>query len=232
MLTLENIKKTFRNGEIEEEVLKGIDLSLNKGEVTALMGASGSGKSTLLTIAAGLQPSSYGQVIFEGVNIVPMNNERVREIRAKKFGFVFQFSHLVPFLTVEEQLLLMLEVSETKLKKKAQYQEVNKLLQLVEMAHRRSACPSSLSGGENQRIAIARALIHKPIVLFADEPTASLDSKKSKDIMVLIQKLTKELQITTLMVSHDEEMLMYTDRIIKMSDGQILSDQVSSHLAD
>ncbi|UII54852.1 ABC transporter ATP-binding protein [Cytobacillus spongiae] len=232
MLTLENIKKTFRNGEIEEEVLKGIDLSLNKGEVTALMGASGSGKSTLLTIAAGLQPSSYGQVIFEGVNIVPMNNERVREIRAKKFGFVFQFSHLVPFLTVEEQLLLMLEVSETKLKKKAQYQEVNKLLQLVEMEHRRSAYPSSLSGGEKQRIAIARALIHKPIVLFADEPTASLDSKKSKDIMVLIQKLTKELQITTLMVTHDEEMLMYTDRIIKMSDGQILSDQVSSHLAD
>lgn len=222
ILTMDEVRKTFINGEVKEEILKGIHLSLREGEITALMGASGSGKSTLLTIAAGLQPASDGQIIFEGENLNTLNSERVRKIRASKFGFVFQFAHLVPFLTVEEQLMLMLDVSESKLEKREQKKEVNKLLKLVEMDHRRNAYPSSLSGGEKQRVAIARAMVHKPKVLFADEPTASLDSKRSKDIMILIRNLSKTLNLATLMVTHDEEMLSYADRIIKMSDGRIL----------
>ena len=222
ILTIDEVRKTFTNGEVKEEILKGIHLSLREGEITALMGASGSGKSTLLTIAAGLQPASDGQIIFEGENLTTLNSERVRKIRASKFGFVFQFAHLVPFLTVEEQLMLMLDVSESKLKKQEQKKEVNKLLKLVEMDHRRNAYPSSLSGGEKQRVAIARAVVHKPKVLFADEPTASLDSKRSKDIMILIRNLSKTLNLATLMVTHDEEMLSYADHIIKMSDGRIL----------
>lgn len=222
ILTIDEVRKTFINGEVKEEILKGIHLSLREGEITALMGASGSGKSTLLTIAAGLQPASDGQIIFEGENLNTLNSERVRKIRASKFGFVFQFAHLVPFLTVEEQLMLMLDVSESKLEKREQKKEVNKLLKLVEMDHRRNAYPSSLSGGEKQRVAIARAMVHKPKVLFADEPTASLDSKRSKDIMILIRNLSKTLNLATLMVTHDEEMLSYADRIIKMSDGRIL----------
>lgn len=226
LFKIDEVRKTFRNGEIDEEILKGIDLSLNEGEITALVGASGSGKSTLLTIAAGLQPASDGHVIFEGKNMSIMNSEEVRKVRASEFGFVFQFAHLVPFLTVEEQLLLMLDVSESKLKKQEQKNEVNRILKLVGMDHRKMAYPSSLSGGEKQRIAIARAIIHKPKVLFADEPTASLDSQRSKEVMLLIRDLTKTLNITTLMVTHDEEMLAYTDRVIKMSDGVILQDAI------
>ena len=227
LFTINEVKKTFTNGEVKEEILKGINLSLKKGELTALVGASGSGKSTLLTIAAGLQPASNGQVLFEGKNINTMNQEQVRKIRASKFGFVFQSAHLVPFLNVEEQLLLMLKVSESKLTKQAQIREVDKILKLVEMEHRKNAYPSSLSGGEKQRVAIARAIIHKPKVLFADEPTASLDSKRSKAVMSLIRDITKNLDITTLMVTHDEEMLSYADHIIKMSDGVILQNEDS-----
>ena len=222
LFTIDEVRKTFKNGEVEEEILKGINLSLNEGEITALVGASGSGKSTLLTIAAGLQPATDGQVLFEEQNLTTMKTDQVRKLRASKFGFVFQFAHLVPFLTVEEQLLLMLDVAESPLKNNEHKYEVNRLLELVGMEHRKTAYPSSLSGGEKQRVAIARAIIHQPKVLFADEPTASLDSQRSKEIMVLLRTLTKTLNITTLLVTHDEEMLAYTDRIIKMSDGVVL----------
>lgn len=222
LFTIDEVTKTFTNGEVEEQVLKGINLSLHEGEITALVGASGSGKSTILTIAAGLQRASDGQVVFEGKNMADMSQEQIRQIRASEFGFVFQSSHLVPFLTVEEQLLLMLDVSETKMNKRAQKTEVEKILTLVDMLHRKEAYPASLSGGEKQRVAIARAIIHKPKMLFADEPTASLDSKRSKDVMVLIRELTKTLNITTLMVTHDEEMLSYADHVITMKDGLIV----------
>jgi ABC-type lipoprotein export system ATPase subunit len=222
IFTMDNVRKTFTNGEVTEEILKGVNLSLKEGEVTALVGASGSGKSTLLTIAAGLQPATDGEIIFEGKNLAEMNSEQVRKIRASEFGFVFQFAHLVPFLTVEEQLMLMLDVSNSKIKKREQKKEIDKILQLVEMEHRKQAYPASLSGGEKQRVAIARAIIHQPKVLFADEPTASLDSKRSKDVMRLIRNLTKTLNIATLMVTHDEEMLTFADQIVKMSDGVIL----------
>lgn len=220
--TIHDVTKTFTNGEVEEQVLNGINLSLQEGEVTALVGASGSGKSTLLTIAAGLQRASDGQVLFEGNDMITMTQEEIRKIRAKKFGFIFQSSHLVPFLTVEDQLMLMLNVSETKMNKHEQQEEVTKILKLVGMDHRKEAYPASLSGGEKQRVAIARAIIHKPRILFADEPTASLDSKRSRDVMTLIKDLTTTLNITTLLVTHDEEMLPYADHIITMKDGLII----------
>ncbi len=222
IFTIDEVTKTFINGEVEEQVLKGVNLSLNEGKITALVGASGSGKSTILTIAAGLQRASGGEVLFEGKNMTEMSQEDIRQIRASEFGFVFQSSHLVPFLTVEEQLLLMLDVAETKMNKRAQTKEVKKVLTLVDMVHRKDAYPASLSGGEKQRVAIARAIIHKPKILFADEPTASLDSKRSKDVMMLIRELTKTLNITTLMVTHDEDMLTYADQVITMKDGLIV----------
>ena len=225
IFSIEDVRKTFTSGEIEEEILRGINLTVKEGEITALVGASGSGKSTLLTIAAGLQPASNGQVIFDGNNMTTMSSEQVRKIRASNFGFVFQFAHLVPFLTVEEQLILMLDVSESNLSKQSKITEVHNILHLVEMDHRKQAYPSSLSGGEKQRIAIARAIIHKPKVLFADEPTASLDSRKSRDVMLLIQELTKTLNIATLMVTHDEELLSYVDNVIKMSDGMVMQSE-------
>ncbi|ANC78521.1 hemin ABC transporter ATP-binding protein [Fictibacillus phosphorivorans] len=222
IFTIEELRKTFRNGDVKEEVLKGVNLTLKKGEITALVGPSGSGKSTLLTIAAGLQPASDGKLLFDEHNLTSMSAEEMRSIRAKKFGFVFQFAHLVPFLTVEEQLDLMLDVSEVKMTKENRQQEIDFIIERVGLSHRKKAYPASLSGGEKQRVAIARAIIHKPQVLFADEPTASLDSKKSKEIMSLLRDLTKTLSITTLMVTHDEEMLSYVDHVVKMSDGLIV----------
>lgn len=223
VIAINELKKRFTNGEVEEEILKGINLELQPGEITALVGASGSGKSTLLTIAAGLQPSSEGSIVFNGQDITQMNSEEIRKIRAKDFGFVFQSSHLVPFLTVEEQLYLMLEVAEKHLSKLELQKEVRELLMRVGMEHRKNAYPSSLSGGEKQRVAIARAIVHRPQILFADEPTASLDSSKSKEVMKLIRELTTSLSITTLMVTHDVEMLDYVDNIITMKDGFIQS---------
>lgn len=225
LFIIDKVRKTFTNGEVQEEILKGVNLSLKEGELTALVGASGSGKSTLLTIAAGLQPASDGKVLFEGENLTEMNGDQVRKIRARKFGFVFQFAHLVPFFTVEEQLLLMLDVAESKINKTEQKKEIDHILTLVGMNHRKHAYPSTLSGGEKQRVAIARAIIHKPKVLFADEPTASLDSTKSRDVMKLLRDLTKKLNLTTLMVTHDEELLSYADTVIKMSDGKVLHSQ-------
>ena len=223
VIAINELKKRFTNGEVEEEILKGINLELQPGEITALVGASGSGKSTLLTIAAGLQSSSEGSIVFNGQDITQMNSEEIRKIRAKDFGFVFQSSHLVPFLTVEEQLYLMLEVAEKHLSKLELQKEVRELLKKVGMEHRKNAYPSSLSGGEKQRVAIARAIVHRPQILFADEPTASLDSSKSKEVMKLIRELTTSLSITTLMVTHDVEMLDYVDNIITMKDGFIQS---------
>lgn len=215
------IKKTFKTGEVSEEILKGIDLSLAEGEITALVGASGSGKSTLLTIAAGLQSPSSGEIHFNGQDLSAMNQEEIREIRAGSFGFVFQAAHLVPFLTAEEQLLLMLETAESALSKKQRREEAAKILDSVGMGHRKNAYPASMSGGEKQRIAIARAIVHQPKLLFADEPTASLDSIKSHEVMELLRSLTKTLNITTLIVTHDEDMLAYADRIITMKDGRL-----------
>ena len=218
---IDNLIKNFQNGEVEEQVLRGIDLTLNEGEVTALVGASGSGKSTLLTIAAGLQPATEGSVTFNGKNLSTMKQDHIRQIRAEHFGFVFQSSHLVPFLNVEEQLMLMLDVSGSTLTKQEKKEKVGQLLKRVGMAHRKDAYPSSLSGGEKQRIAISRAIIHQPKIVFADEPTASLNSKRSKEVMQLIQDLTRSLHITTLLVTHEEEMLQYADHIITMKDGLI-----------
>ncbi|HEY4622691.1 MAG TPA: ABC transporter ATP-binding protein [Solibacillus sp.] len=224
MFKLQQIKKTFSFGNQEEVILKNVDLALNKGELTALVGASGSGKSTLLTIAAGLQDATDGQIFFNNQDLAKLSAEQMRAIRAQKFGFVFQFSHLVPFLTVEEQLTLMLDVAEKKVNKA----EVTRVLQLVDMEHRRNAYPSSLSGGEKQRVAIARAIIHQPEIIFADEPTASLDSKRTEEIMALLKNLTKELNLTTLLVTHDQEVLHFVDNIVTMQDGEIIQAPVKA----
>lgn len=221
-LVINEVEKSFRNGEVEEQVLRGVNFSLKEGEVTALVGASGSGKSTILTIAAGLQRATDGEILFNGKDMTEMSQEEIRKIRATEFGFIFQSSHLVPFLSVEEQLLLMLQVAEKEMTKREQKKLVKETLEMVDMMHRKDAYPASLSGGEKQRVAVARAIIHRPKILFADEPTASLDSKRSKDVMELIRSLTKDLGITTLVVTHEEEMLAYVDRIIEMKDGKII----------
>ncbi|CAM2756754.1 ABC transporter ATP-binding protein [Salinicoccus roseus] len=221
ILSVDGLEKTFSSANREEKVLKGINLEITKGEITVLTGASGSGKSTLLTIAAGLQKSTAGTIIFQNEALTDMNTRQVRAIRAKKFGFVFQHAHLVPFLTVKEQLELMMDTAELKWSKDRRKEEIRSILDLVDMWGHRDSYPGTLSGGEKQRVAIARAVVHKPEMLFADEPTASLDSKRSMEVMKLLRTLSRERNITVLMVTHEEETLEYADTIVQMKDGVI-----------
>lgn len=150
LLQLENIEKEFKHGNTKEQILKGIDLELNKGELTALVGASGSGKSTLLTIAAGLQNLSGGSITFGGKKLSAMNQEGVREVRAKHFGFVFQHAHLVPFLTVKEQLELMLDTAEAKWSKKARAERIEDALTTVDMWEHKDSYPEIYQAGKNR----------------------------------------------------------------------------------
>lgn len=220
---LENIEKEYTQGGNNEKVLKGVDLVLESESITALIGSSGSGKSTLLTIAAGLQSASKGNIKYGDADLFSMTRNAVRNIRANKFGFIFQHAHLVPFLTVKEQLELMIDVAGIEWSKKERNLKIKNLLETVDMWYQRDRYPENLSGGEKQRTAIARAVIHEPEILFADEPTASLDSKRSEEVMQLIYSLAKDKKITVLMVTHDSEMLSFADRIVEMKDGIIQS---------
>ncbi|CDO04391.1 bacitracin export ATP-binding protein BceA [Oceanobacillus picturae] len=220
-LSINKLVKTFKDGNKEEKILKGIDLELSQGEITALIGASGSGKSTLLTVVAGLQKSTMGKIIFEDKELTEMNPTQLRDVRAKRFGFVFQHAHLVQFLTVQEQLQLMMDTAELNWSKKKREEEIKSVLQAVDMWSHKDSYPDNLSGGEKQRVAIARAIIHQPSMLFADEPTASLDSKRSIEVIELLRSLSKERNHTVLMVTHDTDMLKYADRTVIMKDGVI-----------
>ena len=220
-LQIKELEKSFKIGRNEEKILRNIDLELEEGKITALVGTSGSGKSTLLTIAAGLQKSSEGIIKFGDKDLTDMSSSQVREIRAKEFGFIFQHAHLVPFLSVKDQLNLMIDTAELKWSKKEKKQRIQDVLEAVGMWKHRDSDPDNLSGGEKQRVAIARAIIHQPKLLFADEPTASLDSRRSTEVMELIRNLSLDRNITVLMVTHDEDMLVYADRIVEMKDGKI-----------
>ncbi|SDK78077.1 ABC transporter ATP-binding protein [Lacicoccus qingdaonensis] len=220
-LQIKELEKSFKIGRNEEKILKSIDFELEEGKITALVGTSGSGKSTLLTIAAGLQKSSGGKIKFNDKDLTDMSSSKVRDVRAKEFGFVFQHAHLVPFLSVKDQLNLMIDTAELKWRKKEKQQRIQDILETVDMWKHRDSDPDQLSGGEKQRVAIARAIIHEPKLLFADEPTASLDSKRSVEVMELIRSLSIERNITVLMVTHDEDMLVYADRTVEMKDGKI-----------
>ena len=222
MITIENLEKSFQFGSGEDKVLDQVNLSLNSGEITALNGVSGSGKSTLLTIIAGLQNATNGKIYIDGVELTNLKESELRQRRASQFGFIFQQSHLIPFLSVKDQLSFMIETAGRKWSRKVREEKIDAMLEAVDMMKHKNSDPNNLSGGEKQRVAIARALIHEPEILFADEVTASLDSKRSKQVMEIIRQIAETRKITVLMVTHDEEMLQYADRIVTMKDGKIL----------
>lgn len=222
MITIENLEKSFQFGSGEDKVLDQVNLSLNSGEITALNGVSGSGKSTLLTIIAGLQNATNGKIVVDGVELTNLKESELRQRRASQFGFIFQQSHLIPFLSVKDQLAFMIETAGRKWSRKEREEKIDAMLEAVDMMKHKNSDPNNLSGGEKQRVAIARALIHEPEILFADEVTASLDSKRSKQVMEIIRHIAETRQITVLMVTHDEDMLQYADRIVTMKDGKIL----------
>ena len=218
MMLVSNIRKSYGQGESKVEVLKGINLEINKGETLALIGKSGSGKSTLLSLLAGLDQADAGEVIVEGRNITTMSESDLTQFRAAHMGIVFQQFHLVSTLTAFENVLLPLEL----LKRSNAKERAMSLLESVELSHRAHHLPSQLSGGESQRVAIARALAIGPAILFADEPSGNLDEETGDKVMELLFKMVNETQTTLVLVTHDNDLAKKCSRVVHLEHGSLL----------
>ena len=221
MITVENVNKSFQLGSSSVEVLKNINLLINKGEFISIMGPSGSGKSTLLYLMGGLDQVSKGTICVNGIEMQKLNDDAESRMRRNDIGFVFQAYNLINNLTLEENILLpaLLEGKN----KKESVKKAEALMERVGIIQRRNHTPRELSGGEQQRTAIARALINDPAVLFADEPIGNLDSKSGTEVLELLRDINKEKGITILMVTHSEESTRYSNRIIRLRDGQVVA---------
>lgn len=215
-LVLKNVSKTFGKGESEIQVLKNVSLHVKAGEFVAIVGPSGAGKSTFLSIAGALLTPSSGSVAIGGEEIQQLSEKELNRIRLEKLGFIFQSSNLLPYLTVRDQLLLVSDLS-----RKMQKERAEALLERLGLSHRAHVYPESLSGGERQRVAIARAWMNDPDIILADEPTASLDSERGRDVVKMLADEVKYHNKGAIMVTHDKRMLDVVDRIVYIEDGRM-----------
>ncbi len=208
--------KEFNMGPITQQVLKGIDLTVEAGDFAGIVGPSGSGKTTLLYCLSSLEPLTSGSVFFNGQDIAGFKSADISLLRKKDLGFIFQFYNLIPNLTVYENVLLARIIADK------DHQDIDDMLKRVGMLAFKDHYPNQISGGMQQRVAIARALINNPSVVFADEPTGNLDQKSGKDIMDLLQKLNKEDKVTIVLVTHNEDYLHYCNKVFRLLDGKLL----------
>lgn len=218
-LQLVNIQKHFKDGDNEIEILKDLNLSVEKGEFVAVVGPSGSGKSTVLSIAGALQSADGGEVVINGRDINQYSDKDKSDVRLKSIGYIFQAANLVPFLNVYDQLKLVTELAgdwNDETKKRA-----DDLLESVGLANKAKKTVQHLSGGEKQRVAIARAFMNDPDIILADEPTAALDANRSKEIVELIAKEVHDKNKAAIMVTHDESVLHYCDKIYEVHDKKL-----------
>lgn len=221
ILKVENLSKIYGKGDNKVEALKNINLSINKGEFTAIVGASGSGKSTLLHLLGGLDRPTDGGVIIDGESIYKYNEEKLAIFRRRKVGFVFQFFNLIPVLDVEENIALPALMDNNKVDK----DYLNEVVELLGLKERKHHLPSELSGGQQQRVSIGRALLNKPSIILADEPTGNLDSKTSKEVIELLKFTAKKYSQTLILITHDINIASMADRVITIQDGEITSDK-------
>lgn len=217
VLEMKNIYKKYGEKHTEVIALKELSFAVQPGEFVAVIGPSGSGKSTFLTIAAGLQAPTSGEVIVGGQSLNKLTKKQRLAQRFQKIGFILQSSNLVPFLSVEDQFHLIEKVDKSR--KNSELKE--QLLETLGLKELRNSYPRDLSGGERQRVAIACALYHEPDVILADEPTASLDTEKAFDVVQLLAKEAKEKDKGIIMVTHDERLLKYCDRVVRIRDGEL-----------
>ena len=215
VLRAENISKIYCQNAVSLQALRGVSVTIQKGEFVAVLGRSGSGKSTLLNILAGLDKPSEGKVYIDGTDIFHLSEEKRTLLRRKKIGFVFQAYELLYSLTVTENIRL------PELEANADY--VGELLEALGIRQYETCYPDQLSGGEQQRVAIARALINHPLILFADEPTGNLDSKTERIVVDLLKKLAEKYGTSILMVTHNEDLVKDADRVIRLEDGEIVN---------
>ncbi|ENQ3077522.1 ABC transporter ATP-binding protein [Bacillus sp. WLY-B-L8] len=220
LLKLDQVSKTYGEGETEVTALHPITLDVKEGEFIGIVGPSGSGKSTLLSIAGALLSPSKGNIYIADQNVTNLSEKEMTDIRLRKIGFIFQFANLVPFLTVKEQLLYIAKLKGEDKKEASQLAE--QLLKTFGLGHRMNHYPNQLSGGEKQRVAIARAFMNDPDLILADEPTASLDSKRAREVVELMKQEVKKNKKAAIMITHDEKMLDVCDRILTLRDGKLL----------
>ena len=227
LIELYDICKTYNLGEVDVPVLRGISLEVGRGDLVALMGASGSGKSTLMNILGCLDRPTSGKYLFEGREISRLTAKERASLRNRMIGFVFQSFNLLARMTAFENVLMPLMYCRDRLSEREMEQRTAGLLKKVGLADRSHHRPSQLSGGEQQRVAIARSLINRPQVLLADEPTGNLDSSTSEEIILLFQQLNQTEGITLVIVTHNPGVAQHARRIIRIRDGQIESDSAS-----
>lgn len=221
MIELNNITKTVRSGTEDLTILNDVSFSIPDGQFVSVTGASGSGKSTLLGLIAGLDAPSSGKILIDGADVTEMSEDDLATLRSEKIGFIFQSFHLIPSLTAFENVLIPMEILGLKNAK----ERAKELLESVELTNRGHHFPSELSGGEQQRIAIARAFANQPKILLADEPTGNLDSRNGSHIFDLMTGLHEQSETTLVLVTHDNQLAEKAQRRIILKDGEVISDK-------
>lgn len=221
ILRCEGIKKVYGTGNNKVAALQKVDLSVEKGEFVAIVGASGSGKSTLLHILGSVDKPTEGKVIIEGTDISTLNQTGAAIFRRRRVGLVYQFYNLIPTLTIRKNILMPLLLD----KKKPNQEYFEQVVSSLGIADKLESLPNQLSGGQQQRAAIARSLIYRPALLLADEPTGNLDQKNSREIIDMLKLSNRNLKQTILLITHDEKIALEADRIVTIEDGQIISDE-------
>jgi putative ABC transport system ATP-binding protein len=227
VVTAHGVTRVYGEGDTAVNALRGIDLDVERGKLTGIMGPSGSGKSTLMHILAGLDKPTEGEVTIEGTSIQNLGDTDLTKLRREHIGFVFQFFNLLPMLTAEENIVLPLELAGGKIDQ----DWVDSVIERVGLGDRRKHRPAELSGGQQQRVAIARALVSKPTVVFADEPTGNLDSTTGAEILDLIRESVANIGQTFVMVTHDPNACSFSDRTLFLADGAIVRElrKASAH---
>ena len=221
ILRVDNLCKTYGKGKNEVKALDNVSFSVKKGEFIAIIGPSGSGKSTLLHILGGVDKPTSGKVFMDGNDVYVQNDEQLAIFRRRQVGLIYQFYNLIPILNVVENITLPVKLDG----QKVNHEHVNELLEVLGLADRQKHLPSQLSGGQQQRVSIGRALINAPALVLADEPTGNLDSKNSQEIMELLKYSNKKYGQTMIVITHDENIALQADRIIRIADGKIVSDE-------
>ena len=221
ILKVENLCKVYGKGNNRVQALNNVSFRVEKGEFVAIVGQSGSGKSTLLHLIGGVDKPTSGHIFVDGQDVYKKNNNQLAIFRRRQVGLIYQFYNLIPILNVVENMTLPLKLDGQKVNEA----RVNELLEVLGLTDRKKHLPSQLSGGQQQRVSIGRALINAPALVLADEPTGNLDSKSSQEIMQLLKYSNKQYGQTLIVITHDENIALQADRIIRIADGQIVSDE-------
>ena len=223
LLKIENLCKTYGKGENEVKALNNVSFTVPKGQMLAVIGPSGSGKSTLLHILGGVDRPTSGKVYLDGQDVYAQNDRDLAVFRRRQVGLIYQFYNLIPVLDAEENITLPMIMDG----RKPDNKHLDDLLDMLQLKERRHHLPSQLSGGQQQRVSIGRALFTSPGVILADEPTGNLDRRNSAEIIKLLRQSNRDLEQTMVIITHDEDIALQCDRIITISDGQIVGDKIN-----